>query len=218
MIDWAANSGINVAQSAGNGGPDFYTVNSSGTNRKGVTVGRLNNDWNGSTKGTIDPSSSRGPTNDMRIKPDLVALGQNLDLPVPGGNYEVTGGTSFSTPYVAGVMALLVQKYPDWTPEMIKAALMNTAIPLDGYRLVTQGAGEPYRMFTSRAEYRLLLRQDNADRRLTRRGYQAGLVSDQRLTRLEKKETGIEQATGFIIKFLHYITIKTAFGLAPKFG
>ncbi|TNE31021.1 MAG: tRNA uridine-5-carboxymethylaminomethyl(34) synthesis enzyme MnmG [Bacteroidetes bacterium] len=67
--------------------------------------------------------------------------------------------------------------------------------------LITKGTEEPYRMFTSRAEFRLLLRQDNADLRLTRLSHSWGLASDERLKRVEEKELGIAQLKAAVSEF-----------------
>ncbi|MDE2217803.1 MAG: tRNA uridine-5-carboxymethylaminomethyl(34) synthesis enzyme MnmG, partial [Planctomycetota bacterium] len=66
--------------------------------------------------------------------------------------------------------------------------------------LVTKGTQEPYRMFTSLAEYRLLLRQDNADRRLMKYGYRYGLISEQQWQKLVKKEHTITEVLAYMDK------------------
>jgi tRNA uridine 5-carboxymethylaminomethyl modification enzyme len=69
--------------------------------------------------------------------------------------------------------------------------------------LVTRGVDEPYRMFTSRAEYRLLLRHDNADRRLTPIGRRVGLVNDEDWQRLRRKEQAIAELTDYLKTHRH---------------
>ncbi len=92
---------------------------------------------------------------------------------------------------IAGVNAAL--KLKGEPPLVLDRSQAYIGVLIDD--LVTKGVDEPYRMFTSRAEYRLLLRHDNADRRLTPVGRRIGLVNDDRWSRLQAKETEVTRLT-----------------------
>ena len=137
-VDNATKAGVLSVISAGNSGALGYgTIGSPGTSESALTVGACDSVFN------IAYFSSMGPDPIYySIKPEVVAPGVNIQSTVLDNQIESHSGTSMAAPHVTGVAALLKQEHPAWTPEDIKAAIVNTAHSVgESISIFAQGKG-----------------------------------------------------------------------------
>lgn len=127
--------------------------------------------------------------NPMQLKPSLEF--KKVEGLFSGGQFNGSSGyeEAAAQGLIAGINA--ARKLTGKEPIILDRSEAYIGVLIDD--LVTKETKEPYRMMTSRAEYRLLLRQDNADLRLMKKGYEIGLIEDSSYQKLVKKETDIEQ-------------------------
>lgn len=155
-VEKAWNAGIVVCAAAGNEGPENYTIGSPGIDPKIITVGAIDDRNTVSIDGDfISDFSSRGPTIDGFVKPDVLAPGSNIvSLRSPNSTldrqnksarvdkwYFSLSGTSMATPICAGVVALMLEADNSLTPDEVKSKLKNTASLIQNLSENTQGSG-----------------------------------------------------------------------------
>ncbi|MHA2499596.1 MAG: S8 family serine peptidase, partial [Candidatus Hodarchaeales archaeon] len=145
VIDRAISElGVSLLYAAGNTGSSSNTLTNEAASKNAIAVGSID-DHNTPSFGddSLVTSSSRGPTEDGRIKPDIVAPGNSIYTISRTGSYSVVSGTSAATPVAAGLASILAEAYREdrWhtnpfgllpSPALLKAILVGSAQPIEG--------------------------------------------------------------------------------------
>jgi subtilisin family serine protease len=131
-LNAAADAGVVSAVAAGNSGDlGRGSIDSPASAAKSIAAASSTGGHGSIETDTASDFSSLGPAPySLAFKPDVTAPGDEVASSVPGGGYATLSGTSMASPHVAGAVAVLEQRHPNWSPAQIKSALMTTGAPV----------------------------------------------------------------------------------------
>ena len=145
LINMALGTVANTIPAVFIGGPDKVKLRSAiqaaGGSLQVVFSDEIARSYAATNPNSVASFTSWGPAPNMAFKPTVSAPGVAIFSSVPGNQYATYQGTSMAAPHVAGAVAVIKQAHPDWTPDQIKQALVNTAEPISKYSPRVQGAG-----------------------------------------------------------------------------
>ncbi len=145
LVSMALGSAAGTIPAVFIGGPDKLklrsAISAAGGSLQGVFSDEIATGYAATNPNGMASFTSWGPAPNMAFKPTVAAPGVAIFSSTPGNQYATMQGTSMAAPHVAGAIAVIKQAHPDWTPEQIKQALVNTAEPISKYSPRVQGAG-----------------------------------------------------------------------------